>query len=145
MILRFGLLAAALLTLMQLSKYTLFFQSGRNEVLVAGFALLFLAFGYYLSRLMVKPAPTPSGEPIVPKEAGESNRTALLEALGISKREYEVLQLLDRGLSNQEIARTLFISESTVKTHVSRLLSKLGARRRTEAVRLAREKGVLGE
>jgi len=54
-----------------------------------------------------------------------------------------VLQKIAEGLSNQEIAEQLYISETTVKSHVSNLLAKLDAKRRTQAVRNAREMGVL--
>ena len=57
----------------------------------------------------------------------------------LSKREREVLELLSQGLLNKEIARLLFISESTVKVHVRRICQKLGARTRTEAVMRASE------
>lgn len=62
-----------------------------------------------------------------------------LATLGISKREYEILQLMAEGLSNQEIAEKVFVSVNTVKTHVSNLLLKLDAKRRTQAVLKARE------
>jgi ATP/maltotriose-dependent transcriptional regulator MalT len=65
---------------------------------------------------------------------------ASLKRIGISKREYEVLELIAAGLSNQDIADRLFVSTSTVKTHVSNVLGKLGASRRTEAI--AKAKGM---
>ncbi|MEM1323767.1 MAG: response regulator transcription factor [Bacteroidota bacterium] len=61
----------------------------------------------------------------------------------LSPRELGVLQLLAKGLSNQDIARALFISERTVKFHVSAILSKLGASNRTEAVQLALRQGLI--
>ena len=66
-----------------------------------------------------------------------------IDELGISKREYEVLELINQGYSNQEISNQLFISESTVKSHVSRLLTKLNAKRRTQAIRAAKEMQII--
>ena len=66
-----------------------------------------------------------------------------IEELGLSKREYEVLQEIALGLSNQEIADKLFVSESTIKTHVSNLLIKLDAKRRTQAIRISKSLNII--
>lgn len=68
----------------------------------------------------------------------EVNRAALA-SLGVTDREYETLAALADGLTNKEIARRFDVSPNTVKTHVSSLYEKLGASRRTEAVKKARE------
>jgi len=61
----------------------------------------------------------------------------------LTERELEILRALTRGLSNAEIAGSFYLSEATVKTHVTRVLSKLGVRDRVQAVVLAYESGLI--
>ncbi|MFF0345514.1 response regulator [Kribbella sp. NPDC004875] len=67
------------------------------------------------------------------------------ETAGLTARETEVLRLIARGLSNQEIAEQLFIGEATVKTHINNTFAKIGARHRAEAVRYAYRKGIASD
>ncbi len=97
-------------------------------------ALVFAAFGFVLSKYLFK------NKPAIQSSAVDLKK---LSGLGISKREYDVLKEMADGKSNQEIADQLFISESTVKTHVSNLLIKLDSKRRTEAIRKAKEVSIL--
>ncbi len=79
-------------------------------------------------------------------EPAETAGAAGLAGLsGISQRELEVLFLIAEGRSNQEIADQLFLSLNTIKTHTSNLFSKLGVKRRTQAVQKAKELGILSE
>jgi ATP/maltotriose-dependent transcriptional regulator MalT len=69
--------------------------------------------------------------------------TTIPEELGITPRELEVLEQMAQGKSNQEIADTLFVSLNTVKTHLSNLFSKLGVKRRTQAIQKAKSMGII--
>ncbi len=63
----------------------------------------------------------------------------------LSRREVDVLRLLARGYSNKEIARDLQIGEETVRTHVRRIMAKLGVRRRTQAILVAMRLGMIAQ
>ncbi len=88
-----------------------------------------------------------AGRPTLAPEAAEALIHATRDHLQIghdlTEREQEVLKLMVKGLNNQEIASELTISRSTVKFHVSNILSKLGASSRTEAVAIALQKGLV--
>ncbi len=81
-----------------------------------------------VERFVRRPGPTPSQEQALER---------------LTEREREVLLLVARGLSNAELAAHLFLSEATVKTHVTRLLTKLGLRDRVQAVVFAYETGLV--
>ena len=132
---RFGFLAAVLMLLLVVSEYAVFLRPRPMLWWIAGAALLLLGVGLWIGRTVFHRPKTPAMD--------EAARDERLQALGISAREFEVLQLVAEGLSNQQIAGRLFISESTVKSHVSNLLVKLDASRRTQAVTRAREEGLL--
>lgn len=78
-----------------------------------------------------------------PPEAAFTGNPAAQAALGITEREMAVLAEIAAGHSNKGIAARLHVSPNTVKTHVARLFEKLGARRRTDALRRARELGLV--
>jgi DNA-binding NarL/FixJ family response regulator len=131
----FALLIIAILTLFQLSKFSISSGSVKTEVLVAGIALLFLLIGFLLNRR--------SSRNSVNSSEGKEIDTLKIQELGISNREYEILQEISKGLSNKEIAEKLFVSESTVKTHVSNLFTKLDVKRRTQAIQQAKSFNIL--
>lgn len=139
-ILRFGLLAASLLVLFQLGKYSLIVTGFSTELLLTLFGFLFVAVGIAAGKILFFQQSAPQTEN---DETALADAEAILNRLNISRRELEVLMLVAKGFSNLEIARQLFISESTVKTHVSNLLLKLDAKRRTEAVQKAKNLGLI--
>ena len=141
-VIRFGLLAACLLILMQLGQFTLMTKRFTDEVFFSLFAVLFLTFGYVVSQFIQNKKHNKQDKQKPISNPIEINLERIQE-LKISKREYEVLELINSGCSNQEISAKLFISESTVKSHVSSLLGKLDAKRRTQAVKNAKEMHIL--
>lgn len=129
---RFGLLAVAFVLLLQLSKYTWLSYRVDTEMVILLMGAVFISLGYFISRSLIKPKPVDTGHPF---ELDERAR----EKTGISDREMDVLILMAEGKSNREIAEQLFVSGNTIKTHVSNIFLKLEAKRRTEAIRKAKE------
>ena len=123
-ILIFGSLAVIIMLLFQLERWSLFALGGSENLFTIVSGVLFLVTGIIISRYFY-----------IKKE----NRRKKLRQSSLSNQEHQVLLLIANGLSNKEIAKQLFIAETTVKTHVSRILSKLNAKRRTEAVKIGRE------
>lgn len=128
-ILIFSALILALLGLFQLSTYSYLSGSTSIEIIISLIAVVFFAVGAFFT----KRKPLKKTDP--PKKV---DLTKIVK-LGLSKREYEVLLEVSKGLSNKEIADKLFVSESTIKTHVSNVLIKLDAKRRTQAIQKAKE------
>lgn len=141
-VLLYGLLAGVLIAALQFIEYRWLVVEYSVEIYGAIVAALFAAVGIWLGlrltrtteRVVVREVsvPVPAGGPFV----RDQDR---VEALGITRRELEVLELIAQGLSNREIAERVFVSENTVKTHSSHVFTKLGARRRTQAVQLGKE------
>ena len=131
-ILIFGMLALAILALLQLSSYSLISGDLTIEFVISGIAILFFIIGVFIQKKFKK-------EEVILKEVDQKQ----INAIGLSKREYEVLLEMASGYSNKEIAERLFVSESTIKTHVSNVLLKLDAKRRTQAIQKAKELHIL--
>lgn len=132
-ILVFALLIVALFTIFKISKYSIVFGNTSIEFIIAIIAVVFFIIGIYINKKSLH-------QPIKPATEIDAQK---IEELEISKREYEVLKGISLGLSNKEIADKLFISESTIKTHVSNLLVKLDAKRRTQAIQIAKDHNIL--
>jgi DNA-binding CsgD family transcriptional regulator len=159
-VLVYGVVAGVLIAVLQAIEYRFLVVEHALEIYGGLVALLFSGLGIWLGlritrppvtvretireRVIVQEVPVPVPVPApAPPAAPFAPDAAQLERLGITPREHEVLQLIAAGLSNREIAERLFVSENTVKTHASRLLDKLDARRRTEAVQRAKAAGLI--
>lgn len=143
-ILTYGLIGGAVIALLKLVEYQYLVVEHSVEIYGALIAALFAGFGIWLGlrmtrtreRVIVREVAVPAPQTFV-------RNASQVEALGVTPRELEILELIASGLSNREIAAKLFVSENTVKTHSSRLLDKLGAKRRTQAVQLAKQGGLI--
>lgn len=139
-VLGFGLLILATLVLFQLAKFSRFQADFNLELWITIFSIAFLAIGIFLSRKLFTPKPRIiEKEVIITHSEPFTIDAKQLEKLGLSKRELEILGLIKEGLSNQQIADKLFVSENTIKKHVSNLFFKLDVERRTEAIKKAKE------
>lgn len=157
-VLGYGLLGGVLITVLKVVEYRYLVVTHSLEIYGGIVAVLFAALGIWLGLKLTRPRETvvvrevevhvPVEVPVpvevhVPVPGPFVRNTARLEALGITPRELEILELIAAGLSTREIAERLFVSENTVKTHAGRLFDKLSARRRTQAVQLAKEAGLI--
>lgn len=129
----YGALLAAGTLALQWLDYQRVARMHAGDVYLFLVAAVFLVLGIVLG-VRVFAAPAPSTFDGNPKAQA---------ALGLSARELEMLHELAAGHSNKEIAAHLHVSPNTIKTHVARLFDKLGAKRRTEAIRRARELGIV--
>jgi two-component system, NarL family, response regulator LiaR len=152
-ILIYGVIGGILIAALKWSEYRFLVIEHSLEIYGGLVAVTFAILGIWLGlkltgtreRVVVKEVHVPAQMPAVPAGAAvpfvrdERRR----EELTITPREIEILELIAQGLSNREIAEKLFVSENTVKSHSSRVLDKLGAKRRTQAVQFGKEFGLL--
>jgi NarL family two-component system response regulator LiaR len=146
----YGIGGGLLIAFLKWTEYRFVVIEYSIEIYGALIALVFAAVGIWLGlKFTKKKEVVVEKEVVVVKEVPvPAHHTFLLNevklnALGITKRELEILELISKGLSNREIAEKLFVSENTVKTHSSRLFDKLSAKRRTQAVQIGKELGLI--
>jgi DNA-binding NarL/FixJ family response regulator len=143
-ILIYGVVGGILIAALKLMEYRFLVIERSIEIYAAIVAAVFAILGIWLGlkltktkeKVIIREVPVAVGGPFVLNEAK-------LNELGVTPRELEILDLIAKGLSNREIAEKLFVSENTVKSHSSRLFDKLSARRRTQAVQIAKELGLI--
>lgn len=143
-LLLYGLFLAMVSIVLKTTEYWFWIKLNAFDIYGVLIAVTFLGAGIWLgNRLNQKNKQKTTLNPENTEGVATPINEKKLESLGISKREYEVLELLGKGMGNQEIANALFISQSTVKTHISRLFGKLEVKNRTQAILKSRELGIV--
>ena len=143
-ILIYGLCGGILIVALRMIEFRFLIVEHSIEIYGGLIAALFAGVGMWLGlKLTRKKEVLIVKEVQVPATTPFSLNEQRLKDLGITKRELEILELIAQGMSNREIAEKLFVSENTVKTHSSRLFDKLSAKRRTQAVQIAKEMGLI--
>jgi DNA-binding CsgD family transcriptional regulator len=147
----YGLALGLLSVLMYWGRYRLLVLDHAQELYSLLIGVIFVIVGAWLGKKLSKPKTIIQKEFVIqevqvrasPLPASPLDAQSALALTDISQREFDVLQLLSKGLSNEEIAARLFVSQNTVKTHLSNLYFKLDVKRRTQAVDKARSIGLL--
>ena len=142
----YGFLMAILVFALKWLQWKFLIIDNSIEIYVGIIAVLFMLLGIWVANQLSKPQVQtvfiekevllePLSAPIVNENE--------LQKLNLSTREYEVLQLLAQGYSNAEIAERLFLSLSTIKTHVSNLFVKMDVKSRTQAIEKAQRLNII--
>jgi DNA-binding CsgD family transcriptional regulator len=142
-ILIYGLCGGLLIVLLRLIEYRFLVVEHSLEIYGGLIALLFAGMGIWLGLKLTRKKEVVVFREVAVVSAPFALNEGKLQELGVTRRELEILHLIAGGMSNREIAAKLFVSENTVKTHSSRLFDKLSAKRRTQAVQIGKELGLI--
>ena len=142
-LLLYGLGGGLLIVALKLLEYRFLVVEHSLEIYGGAIALIFAAVGIRLGRTFARTKQVVVVREVAVPAAPFVQNDAKLAELGITPRELEILRHVAAGMSTREIAAALFVSENTVKTHASRLFDKLNVRRRTQAVHVAKQLGLI--
>ena len=142
----YGFSLALLLLLLRWLEFRFLVLDQSLDLYIGIIALLFTGLGIWLTLKLARPKTKTvviEKEVFITPEAEFVRNESELEKLAISKRELEVLELMAKGMSNQEIAQQLFVSLNTIKTHSGKVFEKLDVKRRTQAVEKAKRLNII--
>lgn len=136
----YGLIAAVLIIGLKWLQWKFLIVDNAIEIYIGLIAVLFTCLGTWVASQLIKPRVKTvivEKEVLIPLSDPFEINEAELKKLNLTTREYEVLQLLVKGHTNADIAQQLFLSISTVKTHVSNLYLKMDVKNRGQAIEKA--------
>lgn len=136
-IILYGTLAAILVFALKWLQWKFLIVDNSVDIYIGLIAVFFTILGIWIATKLVKPKVRKvvvEEEVYVPQPEEFTINETELKKLNLSDREYEVLQLMAKGYSNADIAESLFLSISTIKTHVSNLFVKMDVESRTQAI-----------
>lgn len=145
-IILYGLTLAILVFALKWLQWKFLIVDNSIDIYIGLVAIFFTALGVWVATQLTKPkvqTVVVEKEIFVPQPEDFTINEAELQKLNLSNREYEVLQLLAKGYSNADIATNLFLSLSTIKTHVSNLYFKMDVKSRTQALEKAKRLKIL--
>lgn len=138
-IMLYALLLAVLVFVLKWIQWKFLIVDNSTDIYIGLIAVFFTVLGIWVSTQLSRPKTVVVEKEVYLQSASPAAVNEVeLKKLNLSSREYEVLQLLTKGYSNAEIAENLFLSLSTVKTHVSNLFVKMDVKSRTQAIEKAR-------
>ena len=126
----FGFLLAILAVGLHFFEYRYYIGSLGTDIYTTVVATIFTMVGIWIGINLLKPK-------TIKESSNHTIDQKKIKDLHLNEREYEILQLISQGLSNQEIANQLFLALPTIKTHTSNLYSKLDVQSRTQAIHKA--------
>lgn len=136
----YGSSLAALVFVLKWMQWKFLIVDNSIDIYIGLIALFFTVLGIWIALQLTKTKTEKvviEKKVFVPAEEIQIDEEAI-KALNLSPREYEVLQLMAKGLSNADIAGELYLTLSTIKTHVSNLYVKMDVKRRTQAIEKAK-------
>ncbi len=140
-IILYGLILAILVFVLKWLQWKFLIVDNAIDIYIGLVAVFFTLLGIWVARQLMKSRVETlivEKEVLVPQPEKIIRNEAELKKLKLSDREYEILQLLAKGYSNAEIAQCIFLSLSTIKTHISNLYFKMDVKSRTQAITKAR-------
>ena len=140
-IILYGFILAILVFLLKWLQWKFLIVDNAIEIYIGMIAVFFTVLGIWVATQLTKPRVEKvivEKEIFIPQPENFSINEAELKKLNLTHREYEILQLVVKGHSNSDIADILFLSLSTVKTHISNLYIKMDVKRRAQAIEKAK-------